>query len=141
MAVTNVDPATLAATWKQNLSGASDRMKAGAMAVTTSPGQAAAAASGRWLAAVSSAEPRFRAAVAAVSTSDWQDAYVNKGLPRVASGAAASETKFATTLGKILQAQRSIVSSLPSRGDVEANIARSADFIRKMHAQRGQFRS
>lgn len=141
MAVTNVDPATLAATWKQNLSGAADRMKAGANAVTTSPGAAAAAASGRWLAAVSSAEPRFKQAVAAVTTADWQDAYINKGLPRVASGAQASENKFAATLGKILQAQRTIVSSLPARGDVEANIARSADFIRKMHSARGSFRS
>lgn len=140
MAVTNVDPGTLAATWAQRLGAAQDRMKAGAMAVTTSPGAAAAAASDRWLAAVSAAAPRFKAAVASVTTADWQDAYINKGLPRVASGATAAQSKFATTLGKILQAEKSIVSSLPARGDVEQNIARSAAFIRGMAAQRGNFR-
>ena len=141
MAVTNVDPATLAASWKQNLSAASDRMKAGVMSVTTPPGQAAAAASGRWLAAVTGAEGRYRQNVAAVPLQSWQDSYVNKGLPRVASGAAAAQDKFAATLGKILQAEKTIVSSLPARGDVEQNIARSADFIRKMAAQRGNFKS
>lgn len=141
MPVTNVDPATLAATWQRNLAAAGDRMKAGALAVTTSPGQAAAAASSRWLAAVTAAESRFKQAVASVTTQQWQDAYVNKGLPRVASGASAAQDKVASTLGKILQAEKSIVASLPARGDVEQNIARSADFIRKMNAQRGSFKS
>lgn len=141
MAVTNVDPATLAANWAKNLSAATDRIKAGVQAVTTPPGQAAAAASDRWLANVSAAQATFRKNVAAVSLSDWQDAFVNKGLTRIPGGAQAAQTKFASTLGKILNAQKSIVSSLPARGDVEANIARSASFIRAMHAQKGSFKS
>ena len=141
MAVTNVDPSTLAANWAKNLSGATDRIKAGVQAVTTPPGQAAAAAADRWLANVTNSQALFRKNVAAVSLSDWQDAFVNKGLTRIAGGAQAAVPKFATTLGKIIQTQKSIVSSLPARGDVEANIARSAAFIRAMHGAKGSFKS
>lgn len=141
MAVTNVDPTTLAANWSRNLSAAGDRMKAGASAVTTAPGQAAAAASSRWLANVTAAEGLFKKNVAAVSLADWQNAFINKGVQRVASGATAAQDKFAATLGKIIAAERSIVSTLPSRGDVEQNIARSGDFIRKMHSAKGSFKS
>lgn len=140
MAVTNVDPATLAASWAQKLGAAGDRMKAGAEAIQVAPGQAAAAASSRWLQAVTSAESRFKSNVAKVTKEQWQAAYIGKGLPRVASGAQAAQSDFAVTLGKILQAERSIVSSLPSRGDVEANIQRSAAFIRAMAATKGQYK-
>lgn len=141
MAVTNVDPATLAAGWATKLAGAGDRIKAGVQAVTTAPGQAAAAASGRWLASVTAAEPRFKQNVAAVSLQDWQSSFIDKGLPRIASGAQAAQSKFAAVLTKILATERTIVGSLPARGDVEANIARSASFIRAMHGAKGSFKA
>jgi len=139
MGVTNVDPGTLAQMWAQNLAGASSRMTAGAQAVTTSPGQAAAAQQAVWLANLQASANLWAQKVSAVSTQEWQQAYINKGIPRVATGAQQAQSKFATTLGKILQAEKSIVSSLPARGTLDQNIARSAAFARAMNQQKGTF--
>jgi hypothetical protein len=139
MGVTNVDAGTLAASWAAKMAAAGPRMQAGAQAVTTPPGQAAAAQKDAYLNGVNASVNLWAQKVAAVSTADWQNAYITKGLPRVASGAAAAQPKFATVLAKILSAEKSIVSSLPARGGLENNIARSAAFQRAMAATKGQF--
>jgi len=139
MGVTNVDPQTLATSWANNLAGAQSRMQAGAQAVTTSPGQAAAAQAAVWLQNVTNAQQLWQQKVAAVTTAEWQQAYITKGLPRVATGAQAAAPKFAQVLGKIIQAEKSIVAGLPARGGLENNIARSAAFQRAMAATKGQY--
>jgi hypothetical protein len=139
MGVTNVDPNTLATLWAQNLSSAGPRMQAGAQAVTTSPGQAAAAQQSVWLANTTAAANLWAQKVSAVTTAQWQNDYITKGIPRVATGAQAAQAKFATTLGKIIQAEKTIVASLPARGNIDANIARSAAFARAMNQQKGNF--
>ena len=139
MGVTNVPPDQLAAAWAQNLAGAQARMQAGAQAVTTSPGQAAAAQQATWLANVTASANRWAANVAAVTTAQWQNAYITKGLPRVATGAQAAQASFAQTLGRIISAEKTIVAGLPARGNLDQNIARSAAFQRAMAAQRGSF--
>ena len=139
MGVTNVDPNTLAQTWATNLAGAQARMQAGAQAVTTPPGQAAAAQVSTWLANVTASANLWQQKVSAVTTAQWQAAYIQKGLPRVATGAQAAQTSFAATLGKILAAEKSIVAGLPARGGLENNSARSAAFQRAMAATRGTF--
>jgi hypothetical protein len=139
MGVTNVPPDQLAAAWAQNLAGASQRMTAGANAVTTSPGQAAAAQQATWLANVTASANLWASKVAAVSTAQWQQAYITKGVPRVATGAQQAQASFAATLGRIIQAEKSIVASLPARGNLDQNIARSAAFQRAMAAQKGNF--
>jgi len=139
MGVTNVDPQTLAATWANNLAGAQARMQAGAQAVTTSPGQAAAAQQATWLANVTASANRWAQNVAAVSTQQWQQAYITKGLPRVATGAQAAQANFATILGRIITAEKTIVAGLPARGNLDQNIARSAAFARAMNAAKGTF--
>lgn len=139
MGVTNVPPDQLAAAWAQNLAGAQARMQAGAQAVTTSPGQAAAAQQATWLANVTAAANRWAQNVAAVSTAQWQQSYIQKGLPRVATGAQAAQNSFAQTLGRIIAAEKTIVAGLPARGNLDQNIARSAAFQRAMAAQRGSF--
>ena len=139
MGVTNVDPNTLAQTWAQNLAAAGPRMQAGAQAVTTSPGQAAAAQQAVWLANIQASANLWAQKVSAVTTAQWQNDFINKGIPRVATGAQQAQSKFATTLGKIIQAEKSIVSSLPARGTLDQNIARSAAFARAMNQQKGSF--
>lgn len=140
MAVTKIDPTQLAKDWATKMAAAGPRMKAGAEALTTAPGQAAAAASGRWVTAVSQAEPQFKRNVAAVSLQQWQSDFVDKGVARVGAGAQKAENKFAQILGKILQNENSIVPNLPARGDTEANIARSGEFQRRMAATKGTYR-
>ena len=139
MGVTNVDPNTLATAWANNLAAAGPRMQAGAAAVTTSPGQAAAAQQAVWLANTQAAANLWAQKVSAVTTAQWQNDFITKGIPRVATGAQAAQSKFASTLGKILQAEKTIVSSLPARGTIDQNIARSAAFARAMNAQKGNF--
>src|SRR5215831_16275243 len=104
MAVTNVPPDQLAQNWANNLGAATQRMQAGAQAVTTSPGQLAAAQQQVWLANVTAS-----ANVWAVSTQQWQQAYIQKGLPRVGQGAQAAQASFAQKLGRIIAAEKSIV--------------------------------
>lgn len=139
MAVTNVPADQLAANWANNLAAANARMQAGAQAVTVSPGQAAAAQQGVWLANTTAAANRWAQNVAAVTTAQWQQAFITKGLPRVATGAQAAQPQFAVTLAKIIQAEKGIVPSLPPRGNLQANIARSAAFATAMNQLRGTF--
>jgi hypothetical protein len=139
MGVTNVDPATLAQSWAQNLAGAQSRMQAGAQAVQTPPGQAAAAQQAVWLANVTASANRWATNVAAVTTAQWQQAYITKGLPRVATGAQAAQPAFAQVLGRIIAAEKQIVPGLPARGNIDANIARSAMFARAMNQLKGTF--
>lgn len=139
MGVTNVPPDQLAQNWANNLAGATSRMQAGAQAVTTPPGQAAAAQQAVWLANVQASANRWAQNVAAVTTQQWQSAYINKGLPRVGTGAQAAQSSFAAKLGRIIAAEKTIVPSLPPRGNIDANIARSAAFARAMNQLKGTF--
>ena len=139
MGVTNVDPATLAQMWAQNLAGATTRMQAGAQAVTTSPGQAAAAQQQVWLANVTAAANLWAQKVSQVTTQQWQQAYINKGIPRVATGAQAAQQNFASVLSKIIANEKTIVAGLPARGGLDANIARSAAFARAMAQTKGTY--
>lgn len=139
MGVTNVDPATLAQMWAQNLAGATTRMQAGAQAVTTSPGQAAAAQQAMWLQNVTAAANLWAQKVSQVTTQQWQQAYINKGIPRVATGAQAAQQSFASVLSKIIANEKTIVAGLPARGGLDANIARSAAFARAMAQTKGSY--
>jgi len=139
MAVTNVPAATLAQTWATNLAAAGPRMQAGAQAVQTAPGQLAAAQKSVWISNTTAAQDLWAQKVAAVPLQAWQAAYVNKGIPRVATGAQASQARFATVLGEIINNERTIVASLPARGTLDQNIARSAAFARAMAATRGTY--
>jgi hypothetical protein len=139
MAVTNVPPDQLAQAWANNLGAATQRMQAGANAVTTSPGQLAAAQAQVWLANTTAAVNLWQQNTAAVTAQQWKDAYITKGLPRVGQGAQAAQASFAQTLGRIIAAEKSIVPGLPARGNLEANINRSAAFARAMNQLRGSF--
>jgi hypothetical protein len=114
-------------------------MQAGAQAVTTPPGQAAAAQQAVWLQNVTASANLWAQNVAAVTTQQWQQAYIQKGLPRVATGAQAAQPQFAQILARIIAAEKSIVAGLPARGNLDQNIARSGAFQRAMAAQRGSF--
>lgn len=139
MAVTKVPVATLAQNWANNMGAATARMQAGVQAVTTPPGQAAAAQQAAYVAGVQANANIWAQKVAAVSLSEWQQAYITKGLQRVGPGAQAAQTKFATTLGKIIQAESQIVAGLPARGGLSQNISRATAFMTQMAAQKGNF--
>lgn len=121
-----------AAKWAQNLGAAQTRYTAGVQAVQTSPGQMAAQAADRYIAGVQANVQKFATNSAAVSLQSWQQAAVNKGAPRLASGATAAQPKMSTVFNQLFPFIEQVRTSLPARGDLEQNIARSAAFQRGM---------
>lgn len=125
-------PQDIAAKWKANLSASGQRLTAGVQSVNVAPGQVAARNKSGYVQGVMDSQDKWAANVAKVSLSDWQQAMIQKGVPRIATGAAAAEGDFTDFMTKLLPYQASVVSQLPARGGLEQNIARSAAFIRGM---------
>lgn len=125
-------PTDAAARWAQNLGASQTKYTAGVQAVTTSPGQLAAAAADRYIAGVQASLPKFQANSAAVTLQAWQQAAVNKGAPRLATGAQQAQQKMGTVFTTLFPFIEQVRTSLPPRGDLEQNIARSAAFQRGM---------
>lgn len=124
-------PAAATAKWVSNLSAATTQMQAGAMAVTQAPGQAAAAAADKWLTRVTASKQKFATNVAAVSLQSWQNSYVNIGIPRVAQGAQAKQSKyqaFAADFLPYLQRGVSTIDQMPST-TLQDGIARAVAMI------------
>lgn len=118
--------------WVQGLSAATDRMNAGAMAVTKAPGQAAAAAADKWLQRVTQAKAKFAANVSAVSLQEWQQAYTQIGIPRVAQGAQAKQAKVQNFMEQFLPYLARGVQTIDQMPSVtlEDGIARATAMIR-----------
>jgi len=119
--------------WATNLPAAQQRYVDGVNAVSTAPGALAARAAPTWAANTAAAQSKFARNSAAVSLQSWQQATATKGAQRLSSGAQAAQSKVEATFSKLFPAIQSAVSSLPPRGDIEANIARSAAFARAMN--------
>lgn len=119
--------------WSTGFAGAGAKWAAGVESVTTPPGQLAAAAQGRYLAGVQQSANKWAANTAAVSLAQWKSVTVQKGQGRLASGAQAGMAKYQAKIQAVLQAEASIISSLPPRGTVEQNIQRSSQFQMAMH--------
>lgn len=118
--------------WLANLGQANSRMQSGAMAVTTAPGAAAAAAADKWLARVTQSKDKFKARVGSVSLQDWQNAYINVGIPRVSQGAQAKQAKFQAFFDQFLpylQTGLQTIDKMPSTS-LEDGIARATAMIR-----------
>lgn len=125
--------AEAAAKWATNLPAAQQRYIDGVNAVTTAPGALAARAAPLWAANTAAAQSKFARNSAAVTVQQWQQATTTKGAQRLSSGAQAAQGKVEAMFSKLFPAIQSAVSSLPPRGDIEANIARSAQFARTMN--------
>ena len=126
-------PEQAAANWAMRLTASTDRMKAGVESVTVAPGAAAARAKQTWLNNVTAAADKFARNVGAVPLSVWQEAYVTKGLPRIATGAQTGQTKVAAFMGQFLPFITSAVKALPPRGTIDQNIARATSLMKTAH--------
>jgi hypothetical protein len=114
------------------MQNATSRMTAGAQAVTTAPGLAAAAAKDKWLARVTASQAKFANNVAAVSLASWQNSYINIGVPRVAQGAQAKQQKVTSFMDQFLphlQTGLQTIDKMPST-TLEDGIARATAMIR-----------
>lgn len=119
--------------WATNLPASQQRYVDGVNAVNVSPGALAARAAPTWAANTAAAQSKFARNSAAVTLQAWQQATTTKGAQRLSSGAQAAQSKVEATFANLFPAIQSAVSSLPPRGDIEANIARSAAFARSMN--------
>lgn len=122
----------IAAKWAQNLSGATASITAGVQGVSTAPGQAAARNKAQYLAGVQAKADKWAQNTAAVSLSEWQQAFITKGIPRIASGATAAQPKMTTFMAKLLPYQKAGISQLPQRGNLQQNTQRATAWINYM---------
>lgn len=123
--------AQVAAKWQQRLSGATQQITDGVNAVTQAPGAKAAAAKATWLQQVQANADKWARNVAAVSLDQWKSDMINKGIPRIATGAQAGQAKVQTFMDSFLpyvQAGAQKVKSMP-KGGVANGIARATAMI------------
>lgn len=127
------DPNAVADAWASGLANAGAKAQAGAEAVRTPPGAAAARQVGVWAANTAASQAKYARNVAAVSLQDWVAAYVQKGIPRLASGATAAKPKMAAFLTRFLPFLDTVKASLPPRGTYEQNKARMIAMVDGTH--------
>jgi hypothetical protein len=139
--MTAQSPDQIAANWANRLGASTDKMQMGAQAVSVAPGQAAARQKAVWAQNVAASQNKWATNVAAVSLSSWQGSYIEKGLPRVSTGAQSAVPKMTGFFAKLLPAIATAKASLPPRGTYDQNKARAAAWMDKMHALQGTLKS
>jgi hypothetical protein len=130
----NLSAADVAAKYAARASAAAPDYTKGVQAVTTAPGQLAAAAKEKMRAKVNESlnNGKWETNVSRVSLSEWKDAAVKKGGSRYASGVQAGQQKMQNFMAEWLPHEQQldgILASMPSV-TVEDGIARSAAAIR-----------
>lgn len=118
--------------WVQNLSGSTERIKAGVARVQTAPGQQAARQAQKWLQRVTASQDKWRQRVSSVSLQSWQASMTDVGIPRVAQGAQAKQSKytdFASQFFPYLSQGVARIDAMPSV-TLEDNINRAVAMIR-----------
>ena len=130
--MTMATPAQVAANWKNGMANSTDKLKQGINNVTEAPTQKAAARADAYLAGVQRAvtDRKWQAGLERVTLQDWKTAMLNKGVNRVATGAANAEGKFAEFMTQFLPFLAAGVSQLPPRGTIDQNIDRATRMMR-----------
>lgn len=121
-------PQQVADRWAQRLGQAGQAITQGVQGVTENPAAKAAAASDRYAQGVARAVAtgKYQRGLQRVSLEDWRRAMIEKGVPRVATGATAGKPKMAEFMAEWLpymEEGKRKLDSMP-RGDIEQNIAR-----------------
>lgn len=126
------NPQAAVAKWLSGIGNSTERMTAGANAVTKAPGQSAAAAADKWLQRVTQAKVKFATNVARVTLQEWQNAYINIGVPRVSQGAQAKQGKFLSFMEEYLPYLNRGLQTIDQMPSVtlEDGIARATAMIR-----------
>ena len=128
------DPAAVAQRWVTNLGGSVEKIRQGVQAVTTSPTSAAAAAGQLWQQRVQDPATlaKFQRGLQRVSLSDWQQSMIQKGLPRIATGAANAKDKFTAFLTQFLPFVANVANQVHAmpKATLEDRIARAVAQIR-----------
>lgn len=130
----NGNPTDVASRWAQNLGNATTKIQSGVQSVQQAPGARAAQQKGKYVAGVTASADKWAQRVGAVGLADWQSAMINKGLPRIASGAQAAKPKVEQFMGQLLsyeQSQLSAINAMPSM-TLQDNLNRAVAWIQSM---------
>jgi hypothetical protein len=131
--------ADAAAAWSSGFSGASTKYTAGINAVTTPPGQLAAAQKNLYVANVQAQANVWASKVAAVDLQTWKNAATGVGAQRLATGATKGAPKVQAFMTNFLPALSSIVQGLGPRGTFDQNLARFQAYATALHQKKGTF--
>lgn len=129
-------PADVAAKWSTNLSASTTTIQKGVQAVQTSPTALAARNPDGYLAGIQKAvtSGKWQNRLNAVSLQSWQQDMINKGIPRIQTGAQTGKAKVNTFMNQFLpyvyQARDSLAAT--PRGTLEQNIARMNQMTRAL---------
>jgi hypothetical protein len=130
--VKSLTPEQVASKWATNLSGATTSITAGVNALQVAPGQAAARQKAAYVQNVQAHADKWAANVASVSLQSWQQDMINKGLPRISTGATAAQPKMAQFMQQLLPYIANQVQTLPPRGNLAQNTQRAVAWINAM---------
>ncbi len=127
----------IAAKWARNLTGATEAMRDGVQAVTISPTEKAAAQAQAYADGVARAvaDGRWQAGLRRVSLDSWKQSMLNKGVPRIATGASNAQPKFEAFMNDFMPYVRSgqnAIASMP-RGDFAVNMQRAYAMAEWLH--------
>ena len=131
-----VTAAQAAEKWARNLGNSTEDIKRGINAVEVSPTELAAQAKDKWVAGVQRAaqEGKFEAGLRRVNLADWRKAAIEKGLPRISSGAQAAVPKMTAFMTDLLPHEARLMEEIDVMPDttIEDSIARMGACARGM---------
>lgn len=126
------NPQAVADKWASRLSASTTEITNGVNAVTTAPGQLAAAQKDLWLAKVMQSKDKWANNVGRVTLGEWKQKMLEVGVPRIASGANANKPKMAAFMTQFLphvEAGAQMVKAMPKM-NLEDSIARMTAMVR-----------
>lgn len=113
-------PQQISEKWLRNLSASGQDAAAGVNALQENPMQKAASKKAKMrqnlLAAIDSG--KWEEGLLAVNFADWKKAYIEKGVPRMSQGAAASVGKMTAYMQQLLPYQDSLKSKISTMPDL-----------------------
>jgi len=136
MSKVTTSPTQAANLYATNLGNSTERIRIGVESVTESPTAKAAKQKAKYIAGVTKAanDGTWERGLLRVTLQDWKDAFLSKGLDRIASGANAAIPKMEAFYSKLFPFQNNLLTKIDAMPDVtlEHSIARSTAWIRGM---------
>lgn len=125
-------PQQYAKNWARGMAGSGDKLRAGVQGVTENPAAKAAMAIDRQVQGVIRAaqDGTTAAGLGRVTLQGWQKDMIEKGIPRIAAGAATAEPKVAQFAAEFIPYLQAGMAQLPPRGGLEENLQRASSMAR-----------